>query len=207
MRPGFFVLEGVEGSGKSTLIKSLYAALESLDHKVILTREPGGTQLGIKIREILLQDKTSKTSPISELLLFYADRAQHLEEVIKPSIDENKIILCDRFIYSTIAYQCFGRGLEISLIKSLNKLVVSDHTPQGVILLDIDPNISLQRVKKRGEVDNFEKENLEFHQRIRRGYLELSKEFPEIFFVIDANKSPEEILKLALEFITTKLHS
>lgn len=202
----FFVFEGVEGSGKSTLIDSVLNSF-SKSSQVIKTREPGGTNLGTKIREVLLHSSKNETpiSPISELLLFYADRAQHINEVIKPAINQNKIVLCDRYVYSTIAYQVYARGIDRQIINSLNNLVVKDTIPSGVILLDIDPEISMLRVKSRGEADRFEKEKISFHQKIRQGYLELAQELPNLFLVLDANQSPNILLDLTIDFIKDRL--
>jgi dTMP kinase len=201
---GFFVIEGIEGSGKSTLINSLIESFAELEVNPIKTREPGGTNLGIKLREILLSKTDTKISSMSELLIFYADRAQHLVEVIEPAISNRQLIICDRFIYSTLAYQAYGRGLDITTIDHLNNLVLKSLKPDGVILLDINPVESLKRASNRGELDRFELENLEFHQKIRNGYLQLAKESSEIFKLINATNSPLEILEEAIQFIFLK---
>jgi dTMP kinase len=201
---GFFVVEGIEGSGKSTLINSLVKSFTENKVKITQTREPGGTDLGSKLREVLLSKSDIKISSLSELLIFYSDRAQHLEEVIKPALSNNELLICDRFIYSTIAYQSFGRGIDRSIIETLNNVVVEKLKPKGVILLDIDPNESLARASNRGQLDRFESENLEFHLRIRKGYLQLAQENSDIFKIIDANQSKESILETTLKFIFSK---
>jgi len=200
--PGFFCIEGIEGGGKSTLILKLKELLTRDGIQNLVTREPGSSILGKKIREILLDpDLTSKNiNPISELLLFFADRAQHIEEVIKPAINENKLVLCDRFIYSTIAYQCYGRGLDQNLVSSLIKHTVLPILPIGVILLDLPVEVGLARAKNRAAFDRFEKEEISFHERIRSGFLNLAKE-DERFLVLDAQRDPEELCRLAYEFI------
>lgn len=205
MNRGFFVFEGVEGSGKTTLITSLQKALTLKSLTTIQTREPGATDFGAKIRALLLHETTAERSALAELLLFYADRAQHIKEVILPALENNSVVLCDRFFYSTIAYQCYGRGINRSIVDTLNSLVVGDLLPTGVILLDIDPEISFERVKSRGALDVFEKEHIDFHRKIRAGYLALASEFPENFLVLDASQPPEVLFSHSLSYIIHKL--
>lgn len=203
---GLFIFEGVEGSGKTTLIDSVHLALAKKNFTSIKTREPGGTNLGKKIRELLLESNAECTniSPLAELLLFCADRSQHITEILKPSLAQKNFILCDRFIYSTIAYQVYGRGLDAKLIESLNKIVLENFKPNGVILLDIDPALSFKRVAIRGAKDRFENEDQIFHQKIRNGYLEIAKANRDLFIVLDANQSTEELTKLTLKFISER---
>lgn len=203
--PGFFCIEGIEGGGKSTLIQKLNELLLRDGIKNLITREPGSSILGKKIREILLDPSltSQNISPISELLLFFADRAQHIEEVIKPALKDNKLVLCDRFIYSTIAYQCHGRGLEQSLVSSLIELTVLPMLPIGVILLDLPVEIGLARAKNRASFDRFEKEEISFHERIRSGFLNLAKQ-DDRFLVLDAQKDPDELSILAYDFIKAR---
>jgi dTMP kinase len=201
----FFCFEGIEGAGKSTLINSVHRALQNENIATLLTREPGGTTLGKEIREILLNSSQSTSiSPLAELLLFFADRAQHLSEVIIPALSDEKTVLCDRFIYSTIAYQCFGRGLDRAPVKTLIDLTLGSIRPHGVILLDLPVEAGLQRASKRSTPDRFEKENISFHSRIREGFLAQAKENPDLFLVLDAEKDPDTLRDTTIKFIESK---
>ena len=204
---GFFVFEGVEGSGKSTLIEATLEYYNNSGIPTIKTREPGGTGLGKAIRETLLnQNNQFPISPLAELLMFFSDRAQHLNEVILPSLSNNQLVLCDRFTYSTIAYQVYGRGLERRIVDELSQAVLANFSPTGVILLDIDPIEALKRAKSRSEFDRFESEDLAFHNRIRKGYLDLANEMSELFIVLDSNKPTSELLIRVIDFINKKSH-
>lgn len=199
----FITLEGVEGAGKSTLAKSLKKELESQGKEVVLTFEPGDCSIGKKIREILLKEKLNSSA---ELFLFLADRAQHIEEVIKPALAQGKIVICDRFTHSTIAYQGDGRGLDKEQLNYLNKIAVQSTRPDLVLLIDLDPEIGLKRVIKRGEeLSSFDSEKLEFHRKVKESFLNQAKNEPEIFCIIDGCKSPEEILRISTETITSRL--
>lgn len=198
---GFIVFEGVNGSGKSSLIKDLGAALTGEGREVFVTREPGGTALGAALREILQESKVGAVSPLAELLLFSADRVQHIDEVLRPASNKGSLILCDRFYYSTIAFQGFGRGLDMTLVKETCDAAVGGFIPDLVILLDLDASIGLARTKGRGIDDTFESESLAFHSRVRKGFLELAASLPEPFYVIDASRSKEEVFKSALEAV------
>lgn len=199
----FIVVEGIEGSGKSTLSKRLKVSLEKAGQKVLLTREPGGTKIGQAIRTLLLSDPQEGASMDfkTELLLFFADRAQHIKEVILPALKVGQIVLCDRYFYSTLAYQHYGRGLERGMIDTLIKLVVGTTTPDLVILVDLDPEIALTRAKSRSSLDRIEKEDISFHTRIRDGFLKLAKEDVDRFLVLDGTLKEENLEELALEKI------
>jgi len=190
----FIVFEGIEGVGKSTQIDVLSKEISETKQKVIKTFEPGATILGKEIRKLLLESsKSTKISSLSELLLFSADRAQHVSEIIKPALENDTVVLCDRFIYSTLAYQCYGRGLSAELVNLVNSLTLEDLTPDLVILLDIDPEIGLKRAKKRQDLDRIESLELSFHKKVREGFLTLAKDNKEIFITVDAEKSIEDI--------------
>jgi dTMP kinase len=205
-RGTFFCFEGIEGAGKSTLINSVNNELQKEGFATLLTREPGGTMLGKEIREILLNSSQhTSIHPLAELLLFFSDRAQHLSEVIIPALNHNKTILCDRFIYSTIAYQCYGRGLDRAPVETLINLTLGSIRPHGVILLDIPVETGLQRASKRSTPDRFEKENISFHTKIREGFLEQAKANPELFLVLDAEKDPEILRNDAIRFIESRI--
>lgn len=202
----FIVIEGIEGSGKSTLSKNLKAQLELLNQDIILTREPGGTKIGQNIRELILKDppEGSTVDPLTELLLFFTDRAQHLQEIILPNLNAGKMVICDRFIHSTLAYQHYGRGLDKSVIDNLIEIVVQNTKPDLVILVDLDPNIALSRAKNRSSLDRIEKEDLTFHSKIRDGFLVLAKENLENFITLNGELPPEKLTELALNEIRAR---
>jgi len=207
----FITFEGIEGCGKTTQIKRLAWRLEERGVKLISTLEPGGTRIGQDIRKVLLDSKNSHLAPLAELILYAADRAQHIEEVIKPALDQGKWVLCDRFFDATVAYQGSGRGLDMSLIKTLNDLVTKGIRPDLTLLLDCPPETGIERAVKRininGEAgqDRFEREKMEFHKRVREGYLEIARSEQRRFAIIDATLSEdrveEEIFRVVSPFI------
>jgi dTMP kinase len=188
----FIVFEGVEGSGKTTQIGQTADWLRintDRARSVIVTREPGGTKLGQQIRQILLDDLDNCVSYRTELLLYAADRAQHVETLIRPHLDRGDIVLCDRFTDSTIAYQGYGRGCDRDEIDRVNQLATSDLT----LWLDLDVTIGLERVLLRGKLDRMERATIDFHQRVRQGYQELANVYPDRLIRIDADRSPDQI--------------
>jgi len=186
--PGIFVtLEGPEGAGKTTQLKLLSKHLDALGHKHIVTRDPGGTPLGKQIRRILLNPETP-VCPITELLLYEADRAQHIAEVIMPALQDGTLVLCDRYTDSTLAYQGYGRQLDFALINQLNQIATSGLTPDLTILFDIDSSAGLGRLHPSGH-DRLEREALEFHHKVREGYLKMSADEPERWRILDASKA------------------
>jgi dTMP kinase len=200
----FITFEGVEGCGKTTQIRLLADALKSSGRSVTLTREPGGCPISDKIRAILLDADNCEMTPSAELLLYAAARAQHINEVITPALASGNIVLCDRFIDATLAYQGFGRGLDMGLIKSLNETATGGCRPQLTILIDCPVEIGLERALARIEAgsatdrnhlreERFEKESIEFHRRVRSGYLKLAEESPERFVVVDGSGTAAEI--------------
>ncbi|MDD4924695.1 MAG: dTMP kinase [Dehalococcoidales bacterium] len=189
----FITFEGGEGSGKSFQSNVLFKLLSRDVIPAIHTREPGGTPLGEEITKCL-KWQVSPISPLAELLLFNASRSHLVETVINPALKEGKVVICDRFTDSTVVYQGFGRQLDMETIEKVNSLATGDLKPDLTILMDILPGIGLAR--KRGQKrDRFEKESLTFHNRIRRGYLELAAKEPERWLVIDAGKSKEDIAR------------
>jgi len=202
----FIVIEGIEGAGKSTMVKALADLLESRGHRAVCTREPGGTALGLKLRRLLLEEQGEQIDPLTELLLFAADRAQHVYGLIRPALAQGQYVVCDRFTYSTLAYQGYGRGLPLDRLRMLNSLATGDLVPDLVFLMDLDPAIGLKRVKDRGRApichavvgidsfegeDRFERLDLIFHEKVREGFLDLAALDPNRFCVLDATKSPE----------------
>ena len=200
----FITFEGIEGSGKSTQIKKIKDYLDSVNKPAIITREPGGTSTGKILRELILDPKKSFSHAYTELLLFYADRLEHIEEIVKPALNKNHIVLCDRYKDSTYAYQHIGRGIPLDLIHTLNKLVNLE--PHLTILLDCDPEIGLTRATKRAELDRFEQENINFHKKIREGFLTLAKQEPKRIKCIDThNKTIQDIHHSIIETLKKDL--
>ena len=193
--PAFIAFEGINGCGKTTLHKLLSAKLASKGHSVCDTREPGGTPLGAEIRRLLLDWKGEKKSSRAELLLFAADRAEHIDKVIRPNLERGTWVLTDRFIYSTITFQGHGRGISRDLLDQANDLAIQGKVPDLVILLDLAPEEALTRIASRNSSarDAFEDEELAFHTRIRDGFLECAKESPVPFLVLDATKTPDQL--------------
>ena len=188
MQGTFITFEGGEGCGKTTHSKKIKKYLESKGHKVILTHEPGGTPFGRKLREILLS-KGSRLSPLTELMLFCADRAEHVKEVVLPALEKGKIVICDRFIDSTVAYQIYGRGLPEDLVRYLNAVSSYALTPDLTFLLDVSPETGIKRAaKEKGGRDRFESEKMDFHKRIRAAYLDIAKFSGPRVKVIDSQK-------------------
>lgn len=181
----FIAFEGIEGSGKTTHVNLLSDYLREKGHEVVTTREPGGTPVGEALRSVLLR-KDLHVLPLTELLVFLASRAQHVEEVIRPALDKGSIVLCDRFIDASFAYQGYGRGIDLGIIETLNRLVTKGVRPNLTILLDCAVDIGLARKSADGNLDRFEKEDLSFHNRIRNAYLELAEDDPKRYVVLNA---------------------
>ena len=196
----FITLEGIEGSGKTTQLQSLSAYMEGLGYPCVVTREPGGTAIGEKIREILLDPENNELVPMAELLLYMADRAQHLSKLVKPALAEGKIVLCDRYFDATLVYQGFARGLAVNLLNKLHKLLFEDLKPDLTLLLDLPPRIGLSRAWKQLETGSrsggecrFEEETISFHEKVRAGYLELARLEPGRFTVINALQDENQV--------------
>ncbi|MFC1920665.1 dTMP kinase [Chloroflexota bacterium] len=191
----FITFEGGEGSGKTFQAKALYRKLLETGVQVLLTHEPGGTEAGEKISHLLKQSKEIEMSPLTELLLFNASRAQLIEEVLQPSLKAGEVVICDRYTDSAIAYQSFGRGLDIELVRSINNTATQGVMPNLTILLDMPPEEGFIRIKRR-EKDRFEQEDMAFHKRIRDGFLSLAADEPGRWLVVDATWSKERIRTL-----------
>jgi dTMP kinase len=193
--PAFIAFEGINGCGKTTLHKLLSARLAASGHTVRDTREPGGTPLGLEIRKLLLDWSGEKKSSRAELLLFAADRAEHVDKVIRPNLARGSWVLTDRFIYSTLTFQGHGRGIDRTLLDQANALAIQGTVPDLVILLDLPPEEAFKRIASRNSAarDAFEDEELAFHTRIRDGFLECAKQSTVPFLVLDATKSPEQL--------------
>ena len=189
----FITLEGIEGSGKTTQIRRLAEFLEDKGVDCVTTRQPGGTLIGENIRSILLDPANSALEPLAELLLYMADRAQHINELIRPALKNGKTVVCDRYFDATLVYQGFARGLSIELIGQLHQLLFDDLKPDVTLLLDLPPQVGLERAwrqlnngQRSGHESRFEAEAVAFHEKVRAGYLELARLEPERFRIIDA---------------------
>lgn len=197
----FITLEGPEGAGKSTQLPQLASWLEGLHKAVVTTKNPGGTPIGGQIRKILLEPANAAMVPLAELLLYAADRAQHVEEVVRPALAQGSVVLCDRYIDSTLAYQGFGRGLDHDLIARLNELATGGLKPDLTLLLDLPVEQGLARVAASRQVDRLETEAIAFHHRLRDGYLALAERERGRFVVVDATQPAETVqahLRLAV---------
>jgi len=192
-RGKFITLEGGEGVGKSTNLAFLQARLLGAGIDVRVTREPGGTPLGEAIRSLLLNEGPTAPSALAEVLLVFAARAQHIQEVIEPALAAGRWVLCDRFTDATYAYQGFARGLSQSAIATLESLVQGSLQPDLTVLLDLPPSIGLKRASQRAELDRFEVEDEAFFNRVREGYLTRSLENPERWLVINAGQDLEGV--------------
>ena len=194
MKKGLFItLEGIEGAGKSTAVDFIEDFLTKEGHDVIKTREPGGTVIGEQIREILLKNENYTLTYDTELLLVFSARAQHIQEVILPALSSGKIILCDRFTDASYAYQGGGRDIDASRINLLEKWVQEDLRPNLTLLFDLDVSIGMQRTKKRSDADRFEREEINFFEKIRNTYLERAKKEPQRFRIINSASSLENV--------------
>ena len=186
----FISFEGIDKVGKTTQISLLVDSLKKKSYQVVQTCEPGGTRLGKEIEKILLGHSTTQISAVGELFLYLADRAQHIEEIIKPALDNDAIIISDRFADASIAYQGYGRGLDIHWIDKLNKRATQGISPELTFLLDIDPQLAEKRSKEKDRIEN---EEIAFHQRVRQGYLKIARSCPNRVKIINGHQSIEDI--------------
>ncbi len=207
----FITLEGIEGCGKTTLLKNLAGALQNRHYEVLTTREPGGCTLGQALRTLLLKPG-APISTAAELLLFLADRAQHTAEIIRPALKRGCIVLCDRYADSTIVYQGYGRGFDIPTLQHLHDIATGGLWPDITLVLDMDPAEALARARSRNQTrgtadaeGRFEAENMLFHARIREGFLHWAAANPGRIIVLDAAHSPKSLLQQALDAAFTQL--
>jgi dTMP kinase len=208
----FITFEGGDGSGKTTQLKFLESHLIARGKSCISTREPGGTALGKLIRQVLLEVGRQPITSPTELFLYLADRAQHIDEVILPALEQGKIVLCDRHTDSTLAYQGYGRGIDLGLLRSLNGIASRGIQPDLTLLFDCPVEIGLSRTHQRQSQaasgrneDRFEREKIEFHERVRAGFLELARAEPQRFRIIDAARTVEEIAQEIKNIIDREL--
>ena len=207
MRNGYFItLEGGEGAGKSTLQAGLAARLRKAGFRVVLTREPGGTPLGKKLRKALLHG--GHVSPAAELLLYAADRAQHVDSVISPALDKGYVVLCDRFSDSTVAYQGYGRKLDLAAIERLNQMAQQGVEPDLTLWLDLPAEAGLARTRRRSKKgDRLEAEARVFHERVRKGFRAQARRFPHRIVRIDAAGSAAGVADKAWRLFTDRVHT
>ena len=209
----FITFEGGDGTGKTTQLRLVESYLRELNRSCVLTREPGGTALGRMLRDVLLEVGDEEIAQSSELFLYLADRAQHVKQIIAPALNAGKIVLCDRFGDSTLAYQGYGRGFDLDWLRRLNDTATEGLRPDLSILLDCPVDVGLPRTARRGaqsldgrpREDRFEREKLEFHEKVRQGFLALARAEAERFRVIDASRPVAEVAKQIRRIIDQEL--
>jgi dTMP kinase len=215
-RGKFITFEGLDGTGKSTQMRKLAVVLREAGHKVIETREPGGTPTAEKIRKVLLDSGTAGLAPLAEMALMFASRAQHIAEVIEPELAAGNIVLCDRFTDSTEAYQGSGRRLGSQPVRELHRILCGDLQPDLTILMDSNPHASVRRARRRNQrasksssrshdENRFEQETRSFFGRVREGYLAIAKREPERVAIVDARGTPEQTHQKILEVVSSRM--
>lgn len=200
MRGLFITLEGGDGAGKSTQIRNIKSFFEMKGLVVVHTREPGGTQISEKLRDILLDSHNTEMDAVTEMLIYAASRAQHVRELVKPALDEGSVVICDRFLDSSIAYQACGRGLG-DMVKIVNSYATDGLTPDITFWMDIDPDAGKERVSKMGDFDRLEMEARDFHYRVYEGYRAIAQSEPDRIKRIDASRSVEEISAEIIKYL------
>ena len=201
----FITFEGIEGSGKTTQAQLLRDFLVNKGYRVTFTREPGWGILGRLIRRMLLEERNLELDPVAELCLFCADRAQHVKELLKPRLKAGDIVICDRFADSTVVYQGYGRGLDIELVKKVANASTLGLKPDITLLLNLPVKIALSRIRNRESMTKFEEEPLEFHERIRQGYLFIAQKEPDRIKVINAARGVDKIREEITDIVLTRL--
>lgn len=203
----FITLEGPEGSGKTTAVEAAVKALEEKGYQIVRTREPGGTPIAEQIRNVILDKTNTNMDPRTEALLYAASRRQHLVEKVWPALKEGKIVICDRYLDSSLAYQGGARGLGVDNILNVNLFATENTYPDLTLLFDITPEEGLKRISANAsrEVNRLDLEKLEFHHKVRDTFLSLAKRYPERYVIIDASKSREEVAKQTLDAILSRL--
>ena len=203
----FITLEGPEGSGKTTAVEATVKKLQEMGYEIVRTREPGGTPIAEQIRNVILDKANTSMDERTEALLYAASRRQHLVEKVWPALKEGKIVICDRYLDSSLAYQGGARGLGVDNILNVNMFATENTFPDLTLLFDITPEEGLKRISANAarEVNRLDLEKLEFHHKVRNTFLELAKRYPERYVIIDASKSREEVAKATLEAILSKL--
>ena len=203
----FITIEGPEGSGKTTAVNTAVQELEKMGYQIVRTREPGGTPIAEQIRNVILDKNNVAMDQRTEALLYAASRRQHLVEKVWPALKEGKIVICDRYLDSSLAYQGGARGLGVDNILQVNSFATEGTFPDLTLLFDIDPELGLARIAANSdrEVNRLDLEEIEFHKKVRNTFLELAKRYPERFVVIDASQSKEEVAEQTLEVMLSRI--
>ena len=203
----FITIEGPEGSGKTTAVDTAVKELEKMGYQIVRTREPGGTPIAEQIRNVILDKNNTAMDQRTEALLYAASRRQHLVEKVWPALKEGKIVVCDRYLDSSLAYQGGARGLGVDNILNVNNFATEGTFPDLTLLFDLQPELGLARIAANSnrEVNRLDLEKLEFHNKVRETFLELAKRYPERFVVIDASQSREEVAKKTLEVMLSRI--
>ena len=203
----FITFEGGEGSGKSTALRKISELLIEKGYETVLTREPGGTPISEEIREVILDKKNTDMDKRTEALLYAASRRQHLVQKVWPALKEGKVVLCDRYLDSSLAYQGGARGIGLEEVLNINLFATENTYPDLTLLFDIDPKLGLARIAANAsrEVNRLDLEKLSFHEGVRKTFLELAARYPERFVIIDASKSPEEVVADSMKEILARL--
>ena len=200
MRKGLFItFEGNDGSGKTTISKMAYEKLKEAGYPVIYTREPGGIDIAEQIRHVILDTKNTAMDARCEALLYAASRRQHLVEKVLPALAENKIVLCDRFVDSSLVYQGIARGIGIDEVFEINEFAIEGHMPDATIFLSVSLDVGLARVSDRGNLDRLDNEDMQFHTRVAQGYDVVKEKFKDRMHIVDANKDIETVLEQSVE--------
>lgn len=206
MNGTFITIEGPDGAGKTTAARHILEGLQAQGIPCLLTREPGGSKIAEEIRNILLDPENTAMDPVTEAILYAAARRQHLQEIVVPALESGMTVLCDRFVDSSLAYQGWARGLGIDTVWELNQPAIRDLLPDLTILIDIDEEEAEARIRKRGGIDRFDLEDREFRRRVREGFREAARRFPERIVTIDGSGTEEEVSARALQLIRERLH-
>jgi len=203
----FITIEGPEGSGKTTAVDTAVKELEKMGYQIVRTREPGGTPIAEQIRNVILDKNNTAMDQRTEALLYAASRRQHLVEKVWPALKQGKIVVCDRYLDSSLAYQGGARGLGVDNILNVNNFATEGTFPDLTLLFDLQPELGLARIAANSnrEVNRLDLEKLEFHKKVRETFLELAKRYPERFVVIDASQSREEVAKKTLEVMLSRI--
>lgn len=204
-KTGFITFEGPDGSGKTTISRKIVDALKRNGYDVVYTREPGGIEIAEEIRNIILDPKNVKMDIRTEALLYAASRRQHLVEKILPALESQKLVVCDRFIDSSLAYQGVGRGLGIDEVLKINQFAIDNHMPDLTIYLDVKAHIGLSRIASRHFKDRLDRENVSFHQAVVKGYTVVADRFKDRIVKVDANQSIEVIVAEVLDIIKARI--
>ena len=203
----FITLEGPEGSGKTTAVEAAVKKLEEMGYEIVRTREPGGTPIAEQIRNVILDKDNVKMDGRTEALLYAASRRQHLVEKVWPALKEGKIVICDRYLDSSLAYQGYARGLGPDNVLNINLFATENTWPDLTLLFDIKPELGLARINANSnrEVNRLDLEELDFHNKVRNGFLDLARKYPERYVIIDASQSREDVAKATMEAILSRL--